>query len=120
MSIEYSDANSRVALKEFPGTYLTDKQIIDYLGNGVTGYGWHISNLKIYDKPWPLESISVVDNKAVKNCTYRERIFNNSDLTNGAFLPGSYLCADKTDWCAACKTKVVTRPPQSWCYVEEL
>ena len=51
MSIKYSNPNSRVALKEFPGTCLTDKQIIDYLGNGVTGYGWHISDLKIYDKP---------------------------------------------------------------------
>lgn len=30
ISVEYSDPNSRVALKEFPGTCLTDKQIIDY------------------------------------------------------------------------------------------
>lgn len=87
--------------------------------NGGNVYGWHISSLKIYEKPKPLESISVVDNKAVKNCTYRERIFNNPDLTNGDLLPGSYLCADKTDWCTACKTKAVTRPPQSWCYVME-
>lgn len=51
MSIKYSDPNSKLALKEFPYTCLTDKQIIDYLGNGVGGYGWHISDLKIYDQP---------------------------------------------------------------------
>lgn len=51
MSITYSDPTSRIALKEFPYTCLTDRQIIDYLGNGNQGYGWHISNLVIYDKP---------------------------------------------------------------------
>lgn len=58
MSIEYSNPNSRVALKEFPGTCLTDKQIIDYLGNGVTGYAWHISNLIIYEKPKKLSDFT--------------------------------------------------------------
>ena len=72
MSIKYSDPNSKLALKEFPYTCLTDKQIIDYLGNGVGGYGWHISDLKIYDQPKEL------------------REFN------------------------------ISRPTQSWCYVEKL
>lgn len=58
MSIEYSGPNSRVSLKEFPGACLTDKQIIDYLGNGVTGYAWHISNLKIYEKPKKLSDFT--------------------------------------------------------------
>lgn len=97
---------------------LTDAELKSY-AKGKNCFAWNISGLKIYDKPKPLESTSVVDNKAVKNCTYRECIFNNPDLTNGALLPGSYLCADKTDWCTACKTKAVTRPPQSWCYVME-
>lgn len=35
----------------FPCTGLTDKEILQYLGNGNTGYGWHISDLVIYDKP---------------------------------------------------------------------
>ena len=55
ISITYSDPDSRVALKEFPYTCLTDKQIIDYLGNDKTGYGWHISDLKIYDEPKELK-----------------------------------------------------------------
>lgn len=35
----------------FPCTGLTDKEILQYLGNGKTGYGWNISDLVIYDKP---------------------------------------------------------------------
>ena len=58
ISVNYSDVNSMVALRKFPFTCLTDKQIIDYLGNGVTGYGWHISDLKIYDNPKKLSDFT--------------------------------------------------------------
>ncbi len=51
ISIEYSDTNSNIALNEFSYTCLSDKEIMDYLGNGQTGYGWHISELQIYEKP---------------------------------------------------------------------
>ncbi len=51
ISVEYSDTSSSIALNEFPYTCLTDKQIMDYLGNGKTGYAWHISCLKIYEEP---------------------------------------------------------------------
>lgn len=100
--------------------------LLDYLGhyvdmNGVDKrlYAWHISDIVIYDKPKELRAFRVIDNEAVKECPYRERIYNNPDLTNGAFLLGSYLCRDKTNWCTKCKTKPLTHPPQSWCYVEE-
>lgn len=83
--------------------------------------GWHISNLKIYDNPKPLSDFSTVDKHAVKQCEHRTRACNNPDLTNGAFLPGSYVCMKgEIDWCSACKRKPIIRPPQSWCYVEEL
>lgn len=59
MSITYSDPTSRIALKEFSYTCLTDRQIIDYLGNGNQGYGWHISNLVIYDKPKELSEFGL-------------------------------------------------------------
>ena len=101
--------------------------LLDYLGhyvdmNGVDKrlYAWHISNLVIYDKPKELRTFRVIDNEAVKECPYRERIYNNLDLTNGALLLGSYLCRDKTNWCTKCKTKQLTRPPQSWRYVEAI
>lgn len=59
MSIKYSDPNSRIALREFPYTCLTDKQIIDYLGNGLDGFGWHISDLVIYGEPKNLEDYRI-------------------------------------------------------------
>ena len=80
MSIKYSDPESRVALKHFPFTCLTDKQIMDYLGNGKRGYGWHISKLKIYAEP------------------KRLREFWHCGVKLGAR---------------------VSRPPQSWFYVED-
>lgn len=90
ISIKYSDPNSRIALKEFPYTCLTDKEIIDYLGNGKTGYGWHISNLKIYDKPKELSEF--------------RSYFVNVNIEDGYPMP----------------THQIKRPPQSFYYVEEL
>ena len=51
------ECSSPVALGagiEFPGTCLTDRQILEYLGNGKQGYAWHISGLKVYDVPLEL------------------------------------------------------------------
>lgn len=59
ISVKYSDPESRLALREFPFTCLTDKQVMDYLGNGKEGCGWHISNLKNYDTPKELSEFSL-------------------------------------------------------------
>lgn len=96
ISVKYSDINSHLALREFPLTCLTDKQIIDYLGNGVTGYGWHISNLKIYEKPLDISNFfHACDKPSDQNC---------------------YVCEESGK--ARCKQLI--RAPQSWCYVMEL
>ena len=93
--------------EEAPDEYQTDKSIekascltineIDkYIGNSEGCYCWHISDLKIYDKPKEL-----TDFKPWKrDCFY-------SDL--GLAIPD----------CLECHTCKVERPPQSWCYVEE-
>ena len=60
--IEYSDPDCEIAKHEFTFTGLTDKQIIDYLGNGKEGYGWHISDLTIYDKPKHIGDFKVMVN----------------------------------------------------------
>ena len=74
-----------------PGTCLTDKEIAEYLGNGKTGYGWHISNLVIYDEPKQLSE------------------FRRHDPTYDFSVFGE-----------VCRTYAIQHPPQSWCYVEEL
>ena len=71
---------------------LTVEELQDYC-NGKDIYFWRISNLKIYDKPKELSEF-----RKYYECG------NNSC--------GS---CDKCD-----KDYRLTRPPQSWCYVEEL
>lgn len=91
ISITYSDPNSKIALREFPFTCLTDKEIMDYLGNGKTGYGFHISDLVIYDEPKELSEFEKP----------HEYIYQSYRKQNSFF-------------------KGITRPPQSLGYVEEL
>lgn len=91
-------SNSRFWLDEdyVLQTCLSAAEIRKY-ANGANGlYGWHISNLKIYDTPKELSKFS--------------RPFEN--------------CIGKTCdefGCALCENGGhIKRPPQSWCYVEEL
>lgn len=93
-------------------------------------YGWHISDLKIYDKPKELSEFMIVDKSKLKECPYRERIYQNPDYCNGNYLLGGYSCNkikepdfNDIDFCrGGCLDvfKPLTRPPQSWCYVMEV
>ena len=77
---------------------LTKDELEKYLDGGV-GYGWHISDFKLYDKPLPLNTFK----KWFRNCAY-------SDL--GFAIPDCEKCTD-----CGC---YVQKPPQSWFFVEEL
>lgn len=122
ISVTYSDENSRIALREFPYTGMTDKQIMYDIGNGKTGYGWHISDLVIYDIPRELKEFLIVDKKTVKNCPYRERTGQAETVTkHNGWIKGCYICTrDEIDWCYPCQTKNIERAPKNWCYVEDL
>ena len=113
ISVSYSDPNSRVALSEFPLTCLTDKQIMDYLGNGKTGYGWHISDLKIYDTPLELRQFVTEGDCDCMNCRkcFWGEPGNGYNVEDDCGLVYEYLGTGKT-------LKPIFRPPQSWCYVE--
>ena len=80
-------------------TQLTYRQMLDYLGEKGIGYFWHISDLVIYDKPKELSEFKKIN----RECWYAD------------------LGLAKRD-CPECQNKgcFVQRPPQSWCYVEEL
>ena len=80
-------------------TCLTYRQVADY-GKGKTLYGWHISDLKIYDKPKELSEFS-------RPCSYSGLCFS---CKRTSF---------KKDGNLLCNTKI-TRPPQSWMHVEDL
>lgn len=75
---------------------LTREEIARYL-NGV-GYGWHISDLKIYDTPKELSEFKTICRVDADCCAC------------------PYYNYTKMD----CDGRVIGRPPQSWCYVEEM
>lgn len=77
---------------------LTREEIVRYL-KGV-GYGWHISDLKIYDTPRELGELR----RACSNSFYCEScaMYRENDGTCGN------------------ESLRLKRPPQSWCYVEEM
>lgn len=77
---------------------LTTNDLWEY-GSGKTLYGWHISDLVIYDEPRELSEFLRIN----RECWYAD------------------LGLAKRD-CPECKNAecFVSRPPQSWCYVEEV
>lgn len=96
--------------KSLKKTCLTLQEIKNYL-NGKNGYGWHISDLKIYDKPKDLSEF--YSTKYDMPCKNKKRGFNMDFCM--AFENGSHFCKELN-----CDKKILTRPPQSWCYVESL
>lgn len=77
---------------------LTREGIVNYLKG--TGYGWHIVDLRIYDQLRELTEFR----RPCPNDLYCETCAmysNNTGICNNGALP-------------------LRRPPQSWCYVEEL
>nr|DAE79538.1 MAG TPA: hypothetical protein [Caudoviricetes sp.] len=89
---------------------LTREEIVNYLKG--TGYGWHIVELKIYDKPRDLGEFFPVcryknDDKSCPSrrvaCSYQKYDYNPDGSIN------LVECG-----------RTLERPPQSWCYVEAM
>ena len=89
-------------------TCLEDYEIDEYLGHK-DGYGWHITDLKIYDKPKELSEFYRYcgDNPKCNGC--EAHYFSNTECGKEDY------CCSIIDGC-----KPIKRPPPSWCYVEEL
>ena len=93
--------------------------LIDYFGDGdYIAYMWHIDDLKIYDNPKELsefkKDLDCDDypcNKGGKNSDCKYCYYDNSE--------GCWACGIDFDG-EHCIYKTIKRPPQSWCYVEEL
>lgn len=86
---------------------MSEPDIVAYSA-GTSLYGWHISDLKIYDQPKELNEFWLppelyCEKERCGGCPYDQV----ADV-NGEY---SFDC----EW-----KRPLTRPPQSWCYVEEL
>ena len=78
--------------------YPNDKVFASAIGDKGRCYGWHISDLRIYDTPRELSEFQ----RAIDPCVFcMERIARE--------------CTDCKKWGGNIK-----RPPQSWCYVEAI
>jgi len=98
---QYNDGEHYMPSGELERLCLDGFEVYDYLRTE-DGYGWHITDFKLYDKPRDLGELLhecngvCVDTKKKIKC---ERIMVDGFSCNGL--------------------KPITRPPQSWCYVEE-
>ena len=87
---------------------LTEEEMHSY-ANGKNCYAWHITDLKIYDNPKELSEFFHYcgDNPKCDGC--EAHYYSNTECGKEDY------CCSIIDGCKALK-----RPPQSWCYVEEL
>lgn len=76
---------------------MTDDELHGYLGH-CQGYGWHISDLRIYVTPRELSEF--------------QRATDPCDSCHAEY---TWECTDCKKWGGDIK-----RPPQSWCYVDDL
>ena len=83
-----------------PATCLTQSEIIAYIGDKGRCYGWHMSNLRIYDTPRELSEFR----RACPNSWYCESC--------AMYRENNGTCGNER--------LQLKRPPQSWCYVEEM
>ena len=95
-------------LEALDGTGMTDEELFSYVGDSMRGhcYGWHISNLKIYDAPKKLGEFwrdCLEYSELSTNCWSCENVCGDGDETD----------------CNTDGRLYLHRPPQSWCYVKE-
>lgn len=84
---------------------LTEEKLHEY-ANGKYCYAWHISDLKVYDKPRELSEF------------YKPCNFDKCDRCPHLYVentPSSY-----ETWCEFDEKMPIVRPPQSYMYVEEI
>lgn len=84
-----------------PATCLTQSEIIAYIGDKGRCYGWHISDLRIYDTP--RELIEFHTWKKCKSCSKSGYESTACIYDENCMIPAA-----------------ITKAPQSWCYVEEV
>jgi len=106
-------------------THLTQEQLWEY-GKGKTLYLWHISDLVIYNEPKELNDFAKANfptfdemNDDGSLCQYCPATNFGQNFVNG--VPDDFQCDfdcyDAYEDYAA-QNRFLTRPPQSWCYVE--
>ena len=88
-----------------------------YIGANRIGYGLHISNLEVYDTPKDLMDFERYSDEDIRPCQ------------QNSYYLCQYEYYDYSEDCTACGIDFdgeacpyikMKKPPQSWCYVEEI
>lgn len=107
---DHGDAFIAITDFDLEGCCLSYEQLHKY-ANGKALFGWHISDLVIYDKPKELSEF-------ISYCSDYEK-----EKITGRCRKCKHYYVNHTDMLIECDCegeRPITRPPQSWCYVEEL
>jgi len=89
----------------YAGTNGNYQFLNDYLKGQKKGYGWHISDLKIYDKPKELGEFVTHCNQNCMGCEFADWDYDSE-------------IQEEDLYCSRGNKRELTRPPQSWCYCE--
>ena len=103
---EWGNDDIEIEITDIKKSCISKSELNDYGAKSSCLYAWHISNLKIYDKPKELSEFKAYEKikcPANKNGNCLERTQNQVTLCKNL----------------DCEHKELTRPPQSWCYVEK-
>lgn len=95
---EWGNDDIETEIRDIMGSCIPKERLNSYAGKTPVLYAWHISDLKVYDTPKPLSAFKGLCKIEVGcwECPY----YNYTKMD--------------------CDGRTIKRPPQSWCYVEEL
>ena len=96
---EWGNDDIETEIKAISASCVSKEKLNAYGAKAPSLYGWHISDLKIYDKPRELREFK----KSNRDCFYADLGLAKRDCPD-CKDPGCFL----------------ERPPQSWCYVEAM
>lgn len=99
MDYDCGDSWWEIDDEDLKSACLAEKEFRYYALGREEMYGWHISDLKIYDNPKQLSAFKGLLCKIEAGC---------------------WECPYYNYTTGECDGRIIKRPPQSWCYVEEL
>lgn len=126
--VENIFSRSRFWLNEdtLKSSCLSAEQIWDYANGAEKIYAWHISDLKIYDKPKELSEFYPIKPKRIEDwtnkddcayCKYHKWVGSMQEYVEKGKPMREKCTLGKPE--PICEyTPPISRPPKSWCYVE--
>lgn len=119
---KFGNDDIEIEITDIKKSCISKDELNAYGDNSSCLYAWHITDLVIYDKLRELGEFTLARHcfntknlETVKNCMgdYVTKYYNNSFCRQCKYYDSDCNWCDKTD-----TERPVTRPPQSWCYVE--